>query len=547
MPIHTNPESALWTKHPLWSLLFIQLGVSLALSIHFFWRFNTDAIAYLRLAGHLQDGNLNLSVSGYWGPLLTWVLALFPLSGLYGLIACRAVMILSGILFTLSAYLLFKSLHLSKRALWQGTAITVCAASVWQVMFITPDLLSSSFLLLFLSGLASGKAWLNGRSAFICGLYWGLAYLAKAVAFPVGCLWWFLCCLLRVRKDRDLRSVRPALWILVGFLILGLPWMSGLTLKYARPQFSSSGPIAHSVVGPDDIDRYHPSFRTWHTPEPGRLTSWEDPTRMKYESWSPLGSSEAFKHQITLVLLNGIKVIILWTTLWLFWPFLIPLLIIYLRSPQMTRDQKCILIGLLMAAITASAIYLPVYVGLVDQRYFYLLLPIYWVLSQLAGSLPISLKVKADRTPILRLIANQVPSCTWFLLPVVGSLIFLTWQNSGPSALKVTYAFATKVESRLEPGPLGGSASIQGERAGLYLAHLLGWPWHGDGPIQDINRPEEWGIRYLVVRRGSPLYESMTLSGAWKNTDSILFESKEPVNNEPLVLFENLEWADQPL
>ena len=33
---------------------------------------NTDAVAYIRIAGYWAEWNPELMISGYWGPLLSW-------------------------------------------------------------------------------------------------------------------------------------------------------------------------------------------------------------------------------------------------------------------------------------------------------------------------------------------------------------------------------------------------------------------------------------------------------------------------------------------
>src|SRR5204862_241539 len=60
-------------------------------------------------------------------------------------------------------------------------------------------------------------------------------------------------------------------------------WMLVLSNKYGKPTFSTTARIAHALAGPGVGDRYHPTFRTFHEPESGRVTSWEDPTSMPYQ------------------------------------------------------------------------------------------------------------------------------------------------------------------------------------------------------------------------------------------------------------------------
>src|SRR5207245_8633558 len=72
--------------------------------------------------------------------------------------------------------------------------------------------------------------------------------------------------------------------------------------------FTTSARIAHAIVGPPDVDRYHPVFRRYHVPEPGRLTSWEDPSHMPYHYWSPLDSVAHAVYQLKLMYWNALWV-----------------------------------------------------------------------------------------------------------------------------------------------------------------------------------------------------------------------------------------------
>src|SRR5687767_6350523 len=55
-----------------------------------------DAVSYLQAASYLTEGRAGDSVSGYWSPLLIWIIAFFQFIGLAGLLAGRAAMILCG-------------------------------------------------------------------------------------------------------------------------------------------------------------------------------------------------------------------------------------------------------------------------------------------------------------------------------------------------------------------------------------------------------------------------------------------------------------------
>ena len=55
--------------------LAIQIVLLIVAGWHGRYLLNTDAIAYLRIASYYASGQMDLMVSGYWGPLLSWLVA----------------------------------------------------------------------------------------------------------------------------------------------------------------------------------------------------------------------------------------------------------------------------------------------------------------------------------------------------------------------------------------------------------------------------------------------------------------------------------------
>jgi hypothetical protein len=93
--------------------------------------------------------------------------------------------------------------------------------------------------------------------------------------------------------------------VIAGFLLIAGPWIAALSCKYGRPVFSTIGPIQHAIVGPPDVYRDHPDHLHFYAPEPGRITTSEDPTSLPYNYWSPLESKEYALHQANIVWNNA--------------------------------------------------------------------------------------------------------------------------------------------------------------------------------------------------------------------------------------------------
>jgi hypothetical protein len=254
---------------------------------------NPDAISYLRIAGYYLHGQTDLMVSGVWGPLLSWLIAPLLLVFDDGLLAAHVAVAISAIVFLFGTYSLLRAMKLPDSAVMAGTWITVFLSVYWSTTVISPDLLMGGIFCWGISRLLSGKYDLG------TGLILGVAYLAKHVALPLSGMAVIAFAIIN----------RPRLGAIaivgVGFLLIAGPWIAALSYKYGRPTFSTIGPIQHAIVGPPDVYRDHPDHLHFYKPEPGRITTSEDPTNLPYNYWSPIESWAYARHQASLVYHNA--------------------------------------------------------------------------------------------------------------------------------------------------------------------------------------------------------------------------------------------------
>ena len=500
-----------------WVVAYVLMLVSMLNNLA---RLNTDAIAYMRVAEYWSNGNFGLAVNGYWGPLLSWLMVPFLWLGVEPLLAGKLAMLISGAVFFHGSLFLVRSVGL--RLIDELIVAWVLALTVpgWMSNHVTPDLLVAG-LMAFALGQAVSPDWLaNRRRAVGAGATWGLAYLAKAVALPVGVVVSVLLALCwRLGQAENRRESWRQLGVTLGLLALvAAPWITGLSLKYDKPTFSTSGPIAHAVVGPgNDRPAPHPFGSTIYKPEPGRVTAWEDPSRMDYDYWSPFASRENFSHQLSLIGRNaktvsqflasfsGHGVILGW--------FGVGTLIFgctfFVKRPWAKNWLANRWRWMVIPLICLGGVYLPVYVMPVDQRYFYLFLPLIMILA-------IGLA-----TPFL---------VKWIRFAWVGMVLFLLlllWPapQRPPSGL-----FAQNLAKRMEKagmvGPIVGStfSSSEGHRLGLYVAWHLGQPWHGDVRPISLEAYQASGARFTIAIGDSPLAKELNADPAFKNVSAKLGE-----------------------
>ena len=202
------------------------------------------------------------------------------------------------------------------------------------------------------------------------------------MALPVGVVVSVLLALCwRLGQTENRQAAWRQLGVSLGLLaLLAAPWITVLSLKYDKPTFSTSGPIAHAIVGPgNDRPAPHPFGSTIYQPEPRRVTAWEDPSRMGYDYWSPFASDENFSHQLTLIGRNaktccfnswrsfdGIGVFLRWFGV----GTLVFGLALFAKRPWTKNWLTYRWRWMVIPLICLSGVYLPVYVMPVDLALF---------------------------------------------------------------------------------------------------------------------------------------------------------------------------------
>ncbi|HMJ64218.1 MAG TPA: hypothetical protein VK615_02615 [Candidatus Binatia bacterium] len=200
-----------------------------------------DGTAYVRIAHYYATGKSHLMISGYWAPLLSWLMVPSLWLGISPFDAARIAMGLSAIAFQFGCLSVFNAFGMTTR--WRRVALILAAlASIsWSVCFtISPDLLVSALMCWAISFMV-GPNWLNdGKTAFMAGCVWGVAYLAKAVAFPLAfCISLGFGILSFATRAATLGTILRQLVItFVAFALVAGPWVTALSLKYQRFTFS---------------------------------------------------------------------------------------------------------------------------------------------------------------------------------------------------------------------------------------------------------------------------------------------------------------------
>src|SRR3982074_3020259 len=96
--------------------------------VAWFWRYcgrniNADAISYIGIARHVQDGNFRASLHGYWSPLVSWIIAAGSFLGSDRTLDARVLMLPA---FAVCLVLVYRLTH----KLW-GSRLLAALAVLW--------------------------------------------------------------------------------------------------------------------------------------------------------------------------------------------------------------------------------------------------------------------------------------------------------------------------------------------------------------------------------------------------------------------------------
>src|SRR5262249_6329033 len=109
--------------------------VQIVLAVKIAWlnrdQINPDAVAYIRIAQYYLSGQTDLMISGYWGPLLSWLIIPWLLVFDDSLLAAHAAMAVSAVVFLFGCFCVLRAVRLPGTAIMIGTWITAFLSAAW--------------------------------------------------------------------------------------------------------------------------------------------------------------------------------------------------------------------------------------------------------------------------------------------------------------------------------------------------------------------------------------------------------------------------------
>jgi hypothetical protein len=530
-------DDDVWVRPWLWLISILQACLLLVAAWHSREYLNADAVPYMRIAGYYASGQTDLMVSGYWGALISWLMVPLILAGVVPLTAAWTVMVFSAMVFLLGCMSLFRRLRLPPSGQLLGSGVAAVASIGWCTERISPDLLLTGCMLFAIGQLVSPSWVLSRRQQLISGGWLAIAYFAKAVAFPLALL--LVAGFALIRFITRSCGLAPALsafaTTLICFLVCASPWLITLSLKFHRPTFSVSYGVNHSCVGPgvEPGGCRLTTFEVFHTPEPGRLSSWEDPASLPYPNWSRFGSRSNALHQLKIVKANwdfelatlrnfdvvGCGLIALLIGAALIWPAN--------RRTIVTEPWQWTIVP--VGAVLLM--YMPDYGA--QSRYFYLTYPC--LLAAAIGlaswvSIRLPLPARPVRGTLFAMVAIS------FSLGVLPATLRATLGIVPAEQGAVIQArnLAERLRTARAVGPIAGEAPL-----GFYLSYLLSQPYHGNKPMATLADFEslQGSVKLLLLNYDNPAIADLRKAPGFHEITDDLYPAADSIRSE-VAIFE---------
>lgn len=283
-----------------------------------------DYQSYIDLAKQISSGNLLDGISGYWSPLIIFLVSLLKFGGLDSSIAFMAVTAISLIVmpFVIRPLLMRFGFRQTERMLVLLYILPIlCSLGLW---WFGPDLLSLVFLLIvtkyfleFFEGTSVTKF-----SGLFFGLSLGLAYFAKYYnmyfgMFLLGCL--ALTYALKLFQKRSVPIKQLLISVIIFTGLLGV-WAFVMNKKY--PDNSSgvwvTAMYIQDVFAPGSVG--HPIHEGLQNPPfEGAFSAWTDPVSLPQRNiWRHLSFRDKLLKKKELIFTNFSEEIVGIIVLYLF-------------------------------------------------------------------------------------------------------------------------------------------------------------------------------------------------------------------------------------
>lgn len=300
-------------------MLILILYTSLAIFSIYYHHYiiGADGISYISIADKYLMGDWSNAINGYWSPLYSWLM--IPIMSFYynpydRIYIPRIVSLIIGFFVIISLSRLSSSfkLDISTERVLLLTSIPMIL--FYSIFYDTPDVVVLFLLLCYFSLIFNENypnKWIYGA---MCGFFGGMAFLGKTYNFLFFIVHFIFFNYLYYSKDYRFYKKNIKRNLIVGmvvFLTISGLWIGTISSEYDKLTIGTATEYNHAITGPEYPD--HPVYFVGliKPPNPSATSTWEEPSLVKLDDWSPFESKEYFEFQLRLIQDNIIRSIII--------------------------------------------------------------------------------------------------------------------------------------------------------------------------------------------------------------------------------------------
>lgn len=338
---------------------------------------NSDGTSYITIAQKYINGDFINAVNGYWSPLLSWLLipllqfSSSPQSSVY---LMKILSLITGFFTIIGIKLLMNNFKIEK-TIKTAILFSLIPTILYFSFFITtPDLLITCTIVYYLYLIFSPKYCNNILMGVLCGLSGVLSYLSKSYAFTFFLIHFIIFNLFFYFKSKNKKkrvTILKNLFVglLIFFTISGL-WIGLISDKYDKLTIGTAGEYNYNFVGPESKGHYDYYMGLVKPPNESAVSSWEDPSYLKTEPWSPFESWDYLKFQMKIISDNILKIVNISELFSIFSIIIVITAIILIFKSEITTIEKNKITYLLTTILLYAGGYSLIFV---EMRYLWLI------------------------------------------------------------------------------------------------------------------------------------------------------------------------------
>jgi len=291
----------------LFIVLFTYIILGVVLFRYYQYQINPDGIGYINTAISYMTGNVNGSISDYWGPLFSWLLIpflFFSHTPLAGLQATKILSLILGFFTIIGVRQLSYRFEMDEVVRTVLLFMMVPVVLYFALSIITPDLLMVCIFVYYLAiifDINYPNKLLNG---ILCGILGALAYLTKSYGFTFFIATFLILNIFQYFRDSDKfrrkKVIKNLVLGFVIFLMISSVWIGLISFKDNGLTIGTAGNFNHALVGPQSIG-FADYSQGIH--KPGQY----DPNFLP-KDWNPFESWSNFNYQLSLIWSNILKI-----------------------------------------------------------------------------------------------------------------------------------------------------------------------------------------------------------------------------------------------